>query len=104
MKSIDITFDSLEEQGYESVTDFCRYLVSTGGKFEGIKVQVWRGEMLCLTVSDIYEAAKLQVEENKLRGPYFTKYKPVKKMTDEVRAILALKRAEKRSTSIRTAI
>lgn len=60
MKNIDITFDSLEQQGYESVTDFCRYLVSTGGKFQNVEVHVYRGEMLCLIVKDVYEAAKLR--------------------------------------------
>mgnify|MGYP001599471946 CR=1 FL=1 len=57
---IEITFQFLEEEGYESVNDFCRYLVSTGGDFEGSKLHVYRGDMLCLIVSDIPAAAKIQ--------------------------------------------
>lgn len=57
---IEITFKDLEEQGYESVTDFCRYLISTGGKFENTKIHVYRGDMLCLIVNDIEKASKLR--------------------------------------------
>lgn len=59
-KVITVTWDQLEGDGYPSVTDFCRYLVSTGGKFEGIRIEVYRDDMLCLTVHDIYKAAKLE--------------------------------------------
>lgn len=58
--SIDTTFDCLRKEGYTGVTDFCRYLVSTGGKFENVEVHVYRDEMLCLIVNDIYKAATLQ--------------------------------------------
>ena len=77
MKVIDITFTFLEEEGYSSVTDFCRYLVSTGGKFENTKIHVYRGEMLCLIVNNIYEASKLTVRENGKIGPTFDKHKPM---------------------------
>lgn len=70
---IEITFKDLEELGYESVTDFCRYLISTGGKFENTKIHVYRGDMLCLVVNDINEAAKLQ--PNGYRAG-FRKYRP----------------------------
>lgn len=56
---IETTFDMLERENYESVTDFCRYLISTGGRFENIQIHVYRGDMLCLKVNDIYKASQL---------------------------------------------
>lgn len=56
---INITFDWLNENNYPSVTDFCRYLVSTGGKFDGVKINIYRREMLCYIVNNIEEAAKV---------------------------------------------
>lgn len=63
-KVIETTFTALEKDNYASVTDFCRYLVSTGGKFEGIKIHVYREEMLCLIVNDIYKAAEMQSSDS----------------------------------------
>ena len=54
-----ITFDWLEEHGYESVTDYCRELMKDPGPWLGDKIEVYRGNMLCLTVTDIKAAAKL---------------------------------------------
>lgn len=54
---INITFDWLKHHGYESVTDYCRDLVKTGDYNK--KIAVWRGDMLCLTVTDVYAASKL---------------------------------------------
>lgn len=56
--TLDVTFDQLEKWGYPSVTDYCRYLVDDGN-YDGVVLGVWRGDMLCLIVNDVYEAAKL---------------------------------------------
>lgn len=59
-----ITFDELEKMGYESVTDYCRYLVDNWDVYCSFskkdKIEVYRGEMLCLTVSSIEEGAKIE--------------------------------------------
>lgn len=60
--SIDITFDFLRKEGYTGVTDFCRYLISTGDIFENVQVHVYREEMLCLIVNDVYKAATLEAD------------------------------------------
>jgi hypothetical protein len=52
-----LTFDELEKMGYPSVTDYCRVLVASGTP-EGI-LEIYRGDMLCLTVNNIPEAAKI---------------------------------------------
>jgi hypothetical protein len=55
---VKLTFEELEKMGYPSVTDYCRVLVNSGTS-EGT-IEVYRGEMLCLTVTDIGEAAKIE--------------------------------------------
>lgn len=52
-----ITFDYLEKNGFASVTDLCRKLVKDGSPFETI--EVYRGDMLCLTVTDVEKASRL---------------------------------------------
>lgn len=54
-----ITFDELEKAGYVSVTDYCRYLV-TKEKDIPNRIEVYRNEMLCLTVNDVPLAATLE--------------------------------------------
>lgn len=74
MNTIKTTFDGLEEMGFESVTDFCRALIKEPGPYEvspETKIEVYRGDMLCLTVNDIRKAAKLRPT-----GVGFTKYRP----------------------------
>lgn len=69
-----ITFNDLERWGYDSVTDYCRHLVEyapESGQDLKESVEVYRGEMLCLTVRSIEEGAKLQPSS---RG--FVKYNP----------------------------
>jgi hypothetical protein len=56
-----ITFDWLEEHEFASVTDYCRALVKQDpGSLLGDKIEVYRGDMLCLTVTDINVAAGLE--------------------------------------------
>lgn len=59
-----ITFDWLEAEGYPSVTDFCRDLVKDHQDEEITSIEVYRGDMLCLTVTDIRKAATLQPTDN----------------------------------------
>lgn len=55
-----ITFNELEDRGFDSVTDYCRELMKDPGPWLGDKIEVYRGEMLCLTVTDIPAAARLE--------------------------------------------
>lgn len=66
---IKITFDELEKGKWPSVTDYCRYLVSINSAAE--TVEVYRGDMLCLIVTDIKKAATLQPT-----GTDWIKYQP----------------------------
>lgn len=56
---VKTTWDELESLGYASVTDYCRFLVKQGKKLPD-RIEVYRGEMLCMTVTDVTEAAKLE--------------------------------------------
>lgn len=60
-----ITTDWLEDNDYNSVTDFCRYLVTTGIK-DG-SIEVYRNEVISYTVSSIYTAAKFKPDGNCFR-------------------------------------
>lgn len=55
---LKITWDELEKLGYPSVTDYCRVLVKKGKKLPD-RIEIYRGEMLCMTVTDVAEAAKI---------------------------------------------
>lgn len=70
-KTIEITFDALKNWCYPSVTDYCRMLVEDGVDYTGWKIHVYRGEVLCLIVNNIYDAAKLMPTSDG-----FSKYKP----------------------------
>lgn len=60
-KVIQLSFDTLhDELGYASVTDYCRDLVKTRDNLDGVRIELFRGEMLCLTVNDIKYAATMQ--------------------------------------------
>jgi hypothetical protein len=60
-ENLRISFDILEDWGFPSVTDYCRYLVENIPEDKlDFKIEVYRGEMLCLTVNDIQKAATLQ--------------------------------------------
>ena len=60
-KCIQLSFDTLHnELGYPSVTDYCRHLVKTRDDLDGVRIEVFRGEMKCLIVNDIYKAAELE--------------------------------------------
>lgn len=56
-----ITFKDLEDANCPSVTDYCRLLVSENLRdYSGETIEVYRGEMKCLTVDNIYIAAELE--------------------------------------------
>lgn len=58
---VRLTFEDLETMSYPSVTDYCRYLEEHLDIYASVTtVEVYRGEMLCLTVKDIKKAATLQ--------------------------------------------
>lgn len=58
-KVIKTDWDELEKLGYVSVTDYCRHLVKQGDKLPD-RIEVYRGEMLCITVTDVAVAATLE--------------------------------------------
>lgn len=92
-----ITFDFLEEQGFEGVCDYCRFLIKNANYPLDDKIEVYRGDMLCLTVTDIYAASKLTVKESPT--PHFDEYK---EMSVKAKAALSLNRRNKPYTSGRT--
>lgn len=65
---LKIDFEELERCGYASITDYCRFLIAQGGKLPE-RIEVYRGEMLCLVVSDVALAATLEPT-----GTGWTKY------------------------------
>lgn len=55
-----ITFDELDKMDYSSVTDYCRFLIEEDAEYYGnLSLEVYRGEMLCLTVRSIEEGSKI---------------------------------------------
>lgn len=56
---LKMDFKDLEEGGYTSITDYCRDIVKEGKDLPD-RIEVYKGEMLCLTVSDVGLAATLQ--------------------------------------------
>jgi len=64
-----ITFNWLEENDYASVTDYCRELVrfhkNDPDYLKNEAIEVYRGDMLCLTVSDIEKAATIMPHNNR---------------------------------------
>ena len=55
-----VTWKDLEESGYASVTDYCRYLIKNHPEDLPSRIEIYRGEMLCMTVTDVTLAAKLE--------------------------------------------
>lgn len=72
-KVVKTDWDELEKLGYSSVTDYCRFLVK-GKKPLPDRIEVYRGEMLCMTVTDVAEAAKIMPT-----GRGFKKYDSTKR-------------------------
>lgn len=64
MNVSQITFDWLEENKYPSVTDYCRYLVDNKDTLPD-RIEVYRQGLLCLTVTDVKEAAKVMPKDCK---------------------------------------
>lgn len=87
-----IDFKYLEDNKYNSVTDYCRVLVKQEDYPKTLNV--YRGDMLCLTV-DVAKAALLDIQEGKYNGPIFVKYKEPNPMTEKDKQRLALKRQQK---------
>lgn len=54
------TWDELESLGYASVTDYCRDLVKDPKTPLPDRIEIYRGEMLCMTVTNVLEASKVQ--------------------------------------------
>lgn len=62
-----ITFEDLRGM---NVPAYCRKIMK---KDYPKTLEIYRGEMLCLTV-DVEKAAKLKLVENNTRGPVYEKY------------------------------
>jgi hypothetical protein len=50
----------LEKAGYVSITDYCRYLVDNHPEDLPSRIEIYRGEMLCITVPNVSVAAELE--------------------------------------------
>ncbi len=69
---LKITWDELETLGCPSVTDYCRVLVKDKKTPLPDRIEVYRRDMLCLTVNDVKAASELQP----LSTGGFGKYNP----------------------------
>lgn len=79
MKTIKIQFNELwnkrtEPKNHSPVLDYCRKLVKEGN-VQRTKLEVYRGDVLCLTVKSIIKGAKLDIIENEKKGPILVKHK-----------------------------
>lgn len=61
------------------------------------KVEIYRGEMLCLTIKEIGLMANLEIREDSGIGPYYRRYIP---MTDEALKRIALAREGRGATCV----
>lgn len=66
-----LTFEQLEQLNFTSVTDLCRMMVESGTDKAYSGIEVYRGDMKCLIVNNITEAAKLYPD-----GSGFREYRP----------------------------
>lgn len=57
---LKMDWKDLEKMGYDSVTDYCRYLVEADPENLPGRIEMYRGEMLCLSVFDVKEASELE--------------------------------------------
>lgn len=104
MKTIKTTFDELEKLDCPSVTDYCRLLIKQSVLFADAKVEVYRGEMLCLTVNNVAEGTKLDVYEDGYYGPRFVKYVAPMPMTEKDKERLRLRRPRKGLWAVKDAL
>lgn len=79
MKIIKIQFKDLwdkrtEPKNHSSVLDYCRKLVKEGNA-QRTKLEVYRGDILCLTVKSVIKGARLDIIENEKKSPTLVKYK-----------------------------
>lgn len=66
------TWKELEDLGYTSVTDYCRMLIAEKKPIPD-RIEIYRGEMLCMTVTSVTEAAKIEPSSKGWR-----KYRPTR--------------------------
>lgn len=70
--------DGREPMNHSPAFDYCRKLIKDG-ELGSTKLEVYRDEMLCLTIPSIEEGAKWAMRENDKKidaGPRFIKYRP----------------------------
>jgi hypothetical protein len=58
-KVLKTTWQELEDAGYASVTDYCRFLVKQKRKLPD-RIEIYRDEVMCMTVTNVKEAAKFE--------------------------------------------
>lgn len=68
--------DGKEPKNNSPVLDYCRKLIKDG-EDKKTRLEVYRGEVLCLIVKEIGKGAKLAILENENEGPKLIKYKPL---------------------------
>lgn len=67
---LKLTFEEINQLGFEELTDYCRSLMEAGCYSPSTRVELYRGDTLCLVAKRIDEAAKVKVD-----GIYFKKYR-----------------------------
>ena len=80
--SVVVQVDYLEDHGFESATDYARFLMRLNPERYGkMKLKTYRGEMLCLTFSSVKYASTITATNEQGWKPYRGKklkgvYKP----------------------------
>lgn len=72
-KVVKTTWDEMESLGCEYAGAYCRLLMKQSVLFADARLEVYRGDMLCMTFSTIAENAKLRPNPAKQR---YERWKP----------------------------
>lgn len=70
----------IEEMKGLTCSKYSRKLISQGVDPKE-KIEIYRGEMLCLTIKEIGLAAKLDIRENSKSSPFYGNHKPLEEDT-----------------------
>ena len=69
------TAEGITVRGKSPITGLCRRLIEAGHD-PGRSLEAFRGDVVCIRVRSIGEAAKLVARENRRNGPHFAKWLP----------------------------
>lgn len=74
MKTIKVDFKDLSKLANQPVLKHCRDLI-VSGEDPKTRLEAYRGDTLCLSISEIGLGAKVEVQEDKNVGPRFIRYR-----------------------------